>query len=101
MMEFLKKCTSLKKSLPQHYFISLLKDLSNENLVTLCGLLAIEIEKPKKKLYAILGRRAWVPQHERNKVLQLHVNQQMIGLPPKPRKHLWDSWKRQHPNPRQ
>jgi hypothetical protein len=94
MMEFLKKCTSLKKSLPQHFFISLFKDLSNENLVTLCGLLTIEIEKPKKKLYAILGRWAWVPQHERNKVLQLHVNQQMIGLPPKPRKHLWDNWKR-------
>jgi hypothetical protein len=57
-MEFLEKCASLKKSLPQHYFISLFKDLSNEDLVALCRLLAIEIGKPKKTLYAILKRWA-------------------------------------------
>jgi hypothetical protein len=39
-MEFLKQCASLKKPLPKHYFISFLKYLSNEDLVTLCGLLA-------------------------------------------------------------
>jgi hypothetical protein len=98
MMEFLKQCTSLKKPLPEHYFISLFKDLSNKDLVTLCGLLATKIKKPKRKLYAILGRRAWVPQHKRNKVLHLPVNRRMIKLPPKP-KEVWDSQKRQCPNP--
>jgi hypothetical protein len=40
-MEFLKQLASLKKPLLEHYFTSLLKDLSNENLVTLCELLTI------------------------------------------------------------
>jgi hypothetical protein len=38
-MEFLKQRASLKKPLLEHYFISFLKDLSNEDLVALCGLL--------------------------------------------------------------
>ncbi len=42
------------------------------------------------KTYATLGRWAWVPQHEKNKVLQPHVNWRMIGLPPKPQE-VWDS----------
>ncbi len=50
----------------------------------LCGLLAIEIGKPKQRLYATLGKQAWVPRHERNKVLQLPMNRWMIGLSPKP-----------------
>jgi hypothetical protein len=33
-MEFLKQCARLKKPLLEHYFINLLKDLSNEYLVT-------------------------------------------------------------------
>jgi len=53
MMEFLKQCTSLKKPLLEHYFINFLKDLSNEDFVMLCGLLTIEIGKPKRKLHAI------------------------------------------------
>ncbi len=56
MMEFLKQRVSLLKPLPKHYFTNFCKDLSNEELVTLCGLLVIEIEKPQKRLYAILGR---------------------------------------------
>ncbi len=59
-MKFLKQCASLKKPLPEHYFTNLLKDLSNEDLVALCGLLAIKIGKPKRKLYVTLRRRAWV-----------------------------------------
>jgi hypothetical protein len=50
----------------------------------LCGLLAIEIGKPKQRLYATIGKWAWVPQHERNEVLQLPMNRWMIGLSPKP-----------------
>jgi hypothetical protein len=68
-VEFLKQLASLKKSLPKHYFISFQKDLSNKNLVALCELLIKKIGKPQRKLYAIQGMRAWVPQHERNKVL--------------------------------
>jgi hypothetical protein len=51
-----------------------LKDLSNKNLVALCGLLTTKIGKPKQKLYVIPGIHAWVPQHEKNEVLQLLVN---------------------------
>ncbi len=97
-MEFLKQCTSLEKPFLKHYFTNFLKDLSNKNLVALCGLLTTKIGKPKTKLYATLGRRAWVPQHERNKVLQLLVNQWMIRSPPKSQE-LWDSQKIQHANP--
>ncbi len=50
----------------------------------LCELLAIEIGKPKQRLYATIGKWAWVPQHERNEVLQLPMNRWMIGLSPKP-----------------
>jgi hypothetical protein len=50
MIKFLKQCTSLKNPLPKHYFISLLKDLSNEDLVTLCELLTRKIAEPKKRL---------------------------------------------------
>jgi hypothetical protein len=52
-MEFFKQWTSLKKSLLEHHFISFLKDLSNEDLVTLCELLTTKIANPQKKLYAI------------------------------------------------
>jgi len=55
-MEFLKGRANLQKPLPDYYFISLLKDLSNEDLVALCELLAIEIVKPKRRLYATLGQ---------------------------------------------
>jgi hypothetical protein len=39
-----------------------------------CGLLTIEIRKPKERLYATIGKRALVPQHERNEVLQPPMN---------------------------
>jgi hypothetical protein len=73
-MEFLKPCASLKKPFPKQHFISFLKDLLNEKLVALCGLLAIEIGKPKQILYAVPSKHAWVPQHERNEVLQPPMN---------------------------
>jgi len=50
MMEFLKQRTSLKKPLPKHYFVSFLKDLSNEDLIALLELLATKIGKPKRRL---------------------------------------------------
>jgi hypothetical protein len=40
----------LKKPFPKHYFVSSLKDLSNEDLITMFELLAIEIGKPKRRL---------------------------------------------------
>jgi hypothetical protein len=40
----------------KHYFISLLKNVSNEDLVALCELLSTKIAKPKKRLYETLGR---------------------------------------------
>jgi len=95
---FWKQCASLIKSLPKHYFTSLLKDLSNEDLVTLCELLAIEIAKLKRRLYATRGKWAWVLQDDKNKVLQVLVNRWMIRPPSKSRE-LWDNWKRQRPNP--
>ncbi len=73
-MEFLKQYASLEKSFPKHYVINFLKDLLNEDLVALCGLLTIEIGKPKQRLYATPSIRAWVPQHEKNEVFQLLVN---------------------------
>ncbi len=48
-MEFLKQHPNFKKSLPKHYFTNFLKDLSTENLVTLCKLLATKIAKLLKK----------------------------------------------------
>jgi hypothetical protein len=67
-MEFLKQSPNSKKSLSKHYFTNFLKDLSIENLVTLCKLLATKIAKLlKKKLYATLSRRAWILEHEKNK----------------------------------
>jgi hypothetical protein len=57
-MEFLKQHINLKKPLPEHYFTNILKYLSNGDLVALCGLLAIEIGKPKKRLYATPRRWA-------------------------------------------
>jgi hypothetical protein len=73
-MEFLKQHASLKRPLPKHYFTSLLKDLSNEDLVAYVNNITTKFGKPKKRLYAIPGRQAWVPQHDRNKVLKVHVN---------------------------
>jgi hypothetical protein len=57
VMEFLKQHATLKKPFPKHYFTSLLKDLSNKDLVILCGLLATKIGKPKRRLYATLGKQ--------------------------------------------
>jgi len=73
-MEFLKQHASLKKPFPKHYFTSLFKDLSNKDLVILCELLATKIGKPKKRLYATLGKQGEVPQHKKNKVLQPLTN---------------------------
>jgi hypothetical protein len=39
-MEFFKKCASLKKSIPKHFFKSLLNDLSTKDLLTLGNLLS-------------------------------------------------------------
>jgi hypothetical protein len=68
-MEFVKQRISLKNPFLKHYFTNFCKDLSNENMVALCGLLATKFGKPKIKLYAIPSMRTWVPQHEENKVL--------------------------------
>ncbi len=65
IMKYLKQHESLKKPFLEHYFINFLKHLSIEDLVTLCELLTTENAKSLKKIYATLGRQAWVSQHEK------------------------------------
>jgi hypothetical protein len=72
VMKFLKPLANLKLPLSKHYFTNFLKDLSTQNLVNLCKLLATKIAKLLKKLYATLGKRAWIPQHE--KIKQISKN---------------------------
>jgi len=84
-MDFFKEHVSLKKSIPKHFFISLLNDLSTKDLVTLGNLLSKKFMKPKRRLYATLGMRAWMPQNFFKKVLNHLVNRWMIRLAPKPR----------------
>jgi hypothetical protein len=45
-MDFLKECTSLKKSIPKHFFTSLLNDLLIEDLITFVNLLSTKFLKP-------------------------------------------------------
>jgi hypothetical protein len=47
-MDFFKECTSLKKSVLEHFFISLLNDLSTEDMVTLGNLLSREFINPQR-----------------------------------------------------
>jgi hypothetical protein len=51
-MDFFKECTCLKKSIPKHFFTSLLNDLLIEDLVTFGNLLSTKILKPQKQFYA-------------------------------------------------
>jgi hypothetical protein len=45
-MDFYKERTSLKKSIPEHFFTSLLNDLSIEDLITFGNLLSTKFLKP-------------------------------------------------------
>jgi hypothetical protein len=54
--DFLKECASLKKPIPEHFFISLLNDLSTKDLVTLGNLRSTEFMKPERQLFATLGQ---------------------------------------------
>jgi hypothetical protein len=47
-MDFFKTCVSLKKLVPKHFFISLLNDLSIEDLVTLGNLFSTKFIKPQR-----------------------------------------------------
>jgi hypothetical protein len=69
VVKYLKQHESLIEPFLEHYFISFLKILSIEDLVTLCELLTIEIAKSLRWIYATLGMQAWVSQHERKKFL--------------------------------
>jgi hypothetical protein len=93
-MDFFEEHMSLKKSIPEHFFTSLLNDLSTEDLVTFGNLLLIKCMKPKKWMYATSCKQAWVPQKLKNKVLNHLMNHQMIGLALKPQE-VYDSRKRQ------
>jgi hypothetical protein len=55
-------------------FTSFLNNLLKEYLVTLGNLLSIEFMKPKRGLYATLGRQTWVPQELGNKMLKPSMN---------------------------
>jgi hypothetical protein len=56
-MDFFKEHSSLKKSIPKHFFTSLLSDLLTEDLVMLGNLLSTKFMKPKRQLYAIPSRQ--------------------------------------------
>jgi hypothetical protein len=47
-MNLFKECANLKWSIPEHFFTSLLSDLSIQDLVTLGNLLPTKFMKPKK-----------------------------------------------------
>ncbi len=55
-MDFFKEHTSLKKPILKHFFTSLFNNLSIEDLVTLINLISTKFLKPRKQLYAILGK---------------------------------------------
>ncbi len=94
-MGFFQERPSLKKSILKHFFISLLKDLSMKDLVTLGNLLSTKFMEPSIWLYATPSRRAWVPQYLKNKVLKQHVNCWMIGTKPR---DVYDSRKKRNLN---
>jgi hypothetical protein len=83
-MDFFKERTSLKRLILEHFFTSLLNDLSTKDLVTLGNLLSIEFLKPQRQFYATLGGRACLPQDLRNKVLKQLMNRWMKRSAPKP-----------------
>jgi hypothetical protein len=47
-IDFCQEHASLKKPVPEHFFPSLLKDLSTEDLVTLGSLLSTEFMEPNR-----------------------------------------------------
>jgi len=57
-MDFFQEWVSFKKTIPKHFFISLLKDLSTTDLVTPRNLLSIEFREPNKWFYATLDMQA-------------------------------------------
>jgi hypothetical protein len=46
-MDFFKECASLKKSILEHFFTSLLNNFSTEDLLTLGNLLSTEFMNPR------------------------------------------------------
>jgi len=69
-MDFFKESMNLKKHVLEHFFTSLLNNLSREDLVTFGKLFSMEFMKPQRRLYATLGWRVWVPLELKNKVLK-------------------------------
>jgi hypothetical protein len=57
-VDFFKKCLSMKKPILELFLTSLLNNLLTKDLVTLGNLLSIKFMKPKRRLYATLGRQA-------------------------------------------
>ncbi len=51
-MDFFKKIVNLKKPIQEHFFSSLLNDLSTKDFITLGNLLSKNFMKPKRKFYA-------------------------------------------------
>jgi hypothetical protein len=47
VMDFFKECVSLKKPILEHFFTSLLNNLSTEDLPTLGNLLSVEFMNPQ------------------------------------------------------
>jgi hypothetical protein len=84
----------LKKLVPKHFFISLLSDLLTKDLVTLGNLFSTKSMKPRRRLYATLGQRAWVPLELRSKVFKQLMNHHLIRSALKP----WDVYKSRKKN---
>jgi hypothetical protein len=55
---FFKEHVSLEKPILKHFFTSLLNDLSTKDLITLRNLLSTKFLKPRRQLYATLGKQA-------------------------------------------
>ncbi len=57
-MDFFKECVNFKKPILEHFFTSLLNELSTEDLVTLKNLLFIKFMNPWRWLYATPHKQA-------------------------------------------
>jgi hypothetical protein len=56
-MDFFKERTNLKKLIPEHFFSSLLNNLSIQDLLTLGNLLSIKFMNLQQRLYVIPGKQ--------------------------------------------
>ncbi len=83
-MDFFKEHANLKNPFSEHFFTSLLNDLSTKYLVTLGNLLSTKFMKFQRWLYGTPSRQTCVTQELRHKMLNHLVNCGMIVPTSKP-----------------